>query len=81
MMRVACRCNLPSLRESEFPDPSFSCFFQKKIWVVGAVFLAFFRLFLRGVTERLRIFGWFFVVNLWCLGGEIVVGGSVFFGV
>jgi hypothetical protein len=38
-----------------------------------------FRLFFKGVTEKLSVFGWFFVVSLWCFGGEIVVFGGLFF--
>jgi hypothetical protein len=36
--------------------------------------------FFEGVLEKAAVFGWFFVVSLWLLGGEIVVGGEVFFG-
>jgi hypothetical protein len=33
----------------------------------------------QGVAERLHVFGWFFVVSLWCFGGEIAAFGGLFF--
>jgi hypothetical protein len=56
-----------------------SSFSKKNFWSGGTGFRAFLEMFLRGDAGKLRVFGWFFVVSLWCFGGEIVVSRGLFF--
>ena len=43
----------------------------KKVLAAAGAFFCVLRLFLEGVSGKRVFFGWFFVVNLWWMGGEL----------